>query len=139
MNIFSKSRRSVAAVSTVRIVGATLVACAMTATTFAAFAADRSEQPRQQTVRVGDLDLTKQADSERLYRRISFAARRVCENFDGRSLSEHALFTKCVGEATANTVAKLDLPALTQYANARTGQLLLTRAGLSDEHAILDK
>jgi UrcA family protein len=138
MNTLSKTRRPLTAAHTARFVGMAVVACLMTATTFAAFASDVSEPP-QRSVRTGDLDLTKPADTERLYRRISFAAHRVCDNFDGRSLSEHALFIKCVDESIANTVAKVDLPALTQYAEARNGQPSLTRAALEDGRAALDK
>jgi UrcA family protein len=139
MNTYPNNRRSLTAVRTVRFVSTALIACAMTATTFAAFASDRSDEPRQQSVRISDLDLTTQADTARAYQRIAAAARNVCIDFDGRGLSKRALFLRCIDESTANAIAKLDLPALTQYAQTRGNPLLLTRAALNDGRAVLEK
>jgi UrcA family protein len=139
MKTYLNSRRSQAAVRTVRFVSTVLIACAMSATTFAAFASDRSDEPRKQLVRPRDLDLTTPADIARFYKRLASAARNVCVDFEGRSLSDRALFQRCVDQSTANVVAKLDLPALTQYAQTYGNPLLLTRAALNNGRAVFEK
>ena len=83
-----------------------------------AVAADASFETRKEVVRYSDLDLTRAAGAATLYRRISAAARDVCEPVN----SQRWAVNKCVDLALARAVADVDAPALTERYLARAGQ-----------------
>ena len=82
--------------------------------------AEASSEPRAATVRFADLDTTSAQGAAVLYRRIKSAAKIVCQDLEpGRQLALISLYTNCVNKAIGNAVAKLDFPAVTEYAVAR--------------------
>lgn len=73
---------------------------------------------REATVRYDDLNLAVTADAKALYERIEAAAAAVCR-FQGKmkpSRTESDRVEKCRSRATANAVAGIDAPELTQLA-----------------------
>ena len=66
----------------------------------------------EETVKYSDLQMSRTADAARLYARISMAARDVCEELDHGNLSSKVIFHRCVQQAIANAVDKVDQPAL---------------------------
>ena len=80
-----------------------------------------AEAPDQQTVRVGDLDLSKSADVAKLYRRIHDAAEAVCgpEMVTGSYLPRAAQ-QRCVVEAINSTIVRLHNDLLSAYYQQET-------------------
>jgi len=81
-----------------------------------------ADVPTQRTVHFADLDLTQNAGSELLYGRIKVAAREVCEPVNIRELAFIAAANRCMEQAIARGIAKVDAPALTNYFSAKTGK-----------------
>ncbi len=73
----------------------------------------------QATVKYADLNVSSPAGAAALYARISVAANAVCRTFDGRDLASKAHFNRCVHDAIAEAVTKVDMPALYSTYNAR--------------------
>jgi UrcA family protein len=100
-------------VSAMTTQAATLVAALLAGGTFhtAAFAA---EDVQEKAVHFADLDLTRPAGAEALYRRIRSAARSVCQTpgYDKNwsLVAEHACFDRAVERA----VKSVDSPQLTR-------------------------
>jgi len=69
---------------------------------------------RQETVRFGDLDLTRPAGAQELYRRITHAARDVCETFSPGGSAVGISNRVCIDRAIAQAVADIDSPLLTE-------------------------
>jgi|SRR5579864_2551623 len=63
-------------------------------------------------VRYEDLNLSSQAGSERLYRRIANAAREACGEPDPRDLAGWSAARKCESLAVAKAVSDLNSPQL---------------------------
>jgi UrcA family protein len=87
-----------------------------------ATAAPRSDVPTA-VVRFGDLDVTREAGKEALYRRLAGAARTVCLPLDAgepwarvRAAAGHSA---CVNQAVFGAVAKINLPDFADYVAAR--------------------
>ena len=93
---------------------AALLACVLVASN-----ARAEEQVRSETVKFKDLDVGTPAGVEALYRRIHSAARRVCTS----SVAYPETFgaVACAKDAEARAVAKVNLPSLTAYYRAKTG------------------
>jgi UrcA family protein len=73
-----------------------------------------SAQPNAQTVSFADLDLSKAAGAQTLYKRIKAAARNVCGPSDNYTfVTPSAAFRKCYDKAIADAVAQIDRPSLT--------------------------
>ena len=73
------------------------------------------EQPSKKVVPYGDLNLGAQQGVDRLYRRITAAAREVCGDAGSLSLAEWAHVRNCVDQSIARAVANVgnrDLAAL---------------------------
>jgi UrcA family protein len=100
---------------------ATLLACVLLASN-----ARAAEQVRSETVKFKDLDVGTPAGVEALYRRIHSAARRVCESPAG--WPETASAAACAKDAEARAIAKVNLPSLTAYYRAKTGDRTQTIA-----------
>jgi len=71
------------------------------------------------TVKYGDLDLSGPEGAKTLYKRISNAAESLCSPVDGRLLTQHQVFTRCVRGSVQRAVAQVQSPALDQYAMQR--------------------
>ena len=93
---------------------ATLLACVLLASN-----APAAEQVRSETVKFKDLDVGTPAGVEALYRRIHSAARRVCTS--SNAWPETVSAAACAKDAEARAVAKVNLPSLTAYYRAKTG------------------
>jgi UrcA family protein len=90
----------------------------------AAFAAVAGESPTVQSrnVHYGDLNLESQQGVAQLYSRLSYAARRVCS--DGHTWSgaaQKSAESKCIHNAIANAVSKVNKPQLTAFYRTKNG------------------
>jgi len=74
-------------------------------------------------VKFGDLDTTRPAGKQELYRRLSKAAQAVCSPMDG-AFGFRALVTPqyeaCVDKALTGAVARINRPEFTDYVASRT-------------------
>lgn len=73
----------------------------------------------QSTVKYADLNVSRPAGAAALYSRIKAAAHGVCWTLDGRDLQSKTDFNRCVYQAIADAVAKVDQPALYSIYNAK--------------------
>jgi UrcA family protein len=64
-------------------------------------------------VSFGDLDISKAAGAQALYRRIVAAAHQVCEVNQFKTLTTSHLIEGCIDRAIDNAVRDVDSPALT--------------------------
>src|SRR5262249_13829101 len=96
------TNRAFVAHSTAMLLAGVLVVCNAAA----------AEQFRAETVKYQDLNVATPAGVEALYRRIHFAARRVCS--PGNWLEELGA-TACAKDAEARAIQKVNLPSLTAY------------------------
>lgn len=74
-----------------------------------------------------DLDLSKPQDAQVLYRRISIAARRVCNPPGTKDLAQLAKYSECYDTAVSNAVTSVNKQTLTALHQSRTQRSL--RAG----------
>jgi UrcA family protein len=83
--------------------------------------ADTSETPRSITVHFEDLNINSARGAARLFQRIEYAAKDVCGGNlrSQRELVLSSLYKTCVRGAIAGAVARVNHPAVTQYAAAR--------------------
>ena len=99
------------------------VACAalcVTGVASGAYAAEPTDDILTREVSLAGLNLTRQADVERLYLRIAGAADQVCEPVSAASLEARLRVKRCVADAIARTVADVNAPALTRYYALKT-------------------
>jgi len=66
------------------------------------------------TVEYGDLELDNGRAVDKLYARITAAARRACGYYDSRSLRARSAWLACYDAAVANALDRLQLPALAE-------------------------
>ena len=86
----------------------------------AAFAAAPPDDVRRQVVTFADLDLTRPAGAQELYRRIKSAARSVCETYDGLTRDRN-----CEEQAVARAVGDVGAPLLKARHQSSTHRQLL--------------
>ena len=72
------------------------------------------ESPPTRVVHFGDLDLSKPAGVQALYRRIKFAAHTVCEPYIASGIHSSGAVRACLIQAVDNAVSRVSSPALTQ-------------------------
>ncbi len=94
----------------------------------AALAASAPDDLRRQVVKFGDLDLTRPAGAQELYRRLRNAARNVCESYDRLGYDR-----SCVEAAVARAIAEVGAPLL-----AARQELLAPRQPVQAQPARLD-
>jgi UrcA family protein len=74
-------------------------------------------------VKFGDLDATRPAGKEELYRRLTRAARSVCHSLDpsksGVNLEFTQLYKACIDRAVSGAVAQINRPEFTDYVASR--------------------
>jgi UrcA family protein len=81
---------------------------------FAYGASAEQTSVRSVTVSFADLDLSKAAGAQALYKRIKVAARRVCGSQGSYMyLASRSVWRKCYDTAVAEAVADVDRPSLT--------------------------
>jgi UrcA family protein len=96
-----------------------LIATAMfgaLAASFSAVAADVGSKPISVNVKFADLNLSSQAGARVLYDRIQAAAENACSYYWFKSDADQV---RCVHDAIANTVTKVDSLALFAVYNAK--------------------
>jgi UrcA family protein len=75
-------------------------------------------------VKFGDLDTTRPAGKEELYRRLSRAAQAVCSPLEGafgsRALVTSPQYEACINQALSGAVAQFNRPDFTAYVATRT-------------------
>jgi UrcA family protein len=73
-----------------------------------------AEQPPTVSVTVSytDLDLSKAAGAQTLYKRIKAAARQVCGSIDGYTYLKSQSWRQCYQSAIAEAVTQVDRPSL---------------------------
>lgn len=90
-------------------------------------AADRAETAEvvptiSLTVPFDDLDLNRYEGAVAMYDRLHRAAKRVCATQWGTTLREREQYAGCVERAMSATIARLDRPVLSRYADERSGK-----------------
>jgi UrcA family protein len=85
-------------------------------------AAAPSNDVRIKVVRFADLDLTRPAGAQELYRRIQQAARDVCEpsRLDGSANMFMSGYRPCLSTAVAHAVVEVGAPLLTEHHQSRS-------------------
>jgi UrcA family protein len=94
------------------------------AASFAAVCPAADADVYQSTVKYQDLSATGSAGATALYSRIRAAAATVCQPLEGRDLASKRLVSKCVYQAIAAAVTKVNQPALSAVYNAKNGTSL---------------
>ena len=83
-------------------------------TCLASFNASADPGVKQVSVSYADLDLSKSAGAQTLYKRIKAAARRVCGPVDNYTfVTPSKSFRQCYEKAIADAVGQVDRPSLT--------------------------
>jgi UrcA family protein len=72
-----------------------------------------NDDPPSVAVSYADLDITRTAGAQKLYQRITGAAKRVCGRGDSRSLDVLRLQQQCMTKAVSDAVRDVDSPLLT--------------------------
>lgn len=79
--------------------------------------------PMSLTVRFGDLSLGQSQDVARLYNRIRLAAGEACgPRVVGGFYTESADYRRCFADTMAQTITRLDRPAVTAYYRERVAK-----------------
>lgn len=105
---------------TQRLARAGIVAFAV-CTCLTAYSASAQPSVKSQTVSFADLDLSKPAGAQTLYKRIQKAARHVCGPIDKYTyVTPWKAFRECYEEAIAAAVAQVDRPSLTALHREQT-------------------
>lgn len=90
------------------------IAALALSTCLVAYSASAGPKTKAQTVTFADLDLSKAAGAQTLYKRIKGAARHVCGPVDNYTFVTPArAFSQCYAKAIADAVAQIDRPSLT--------------------------
>lgn len=106
---------------TVRLTRAAIAAFAV-CTCLVAHAAPAGQAVKAQAVSFADLDLSKPAGAQTLYKRIKAAARVVCGPVDHYSYMTPKAFRECFESAVAAAVAQVDRPSLTALHTIETSR-----------------
>lgn len=69
-----------------------------------------------------DLNLNKYEGAVTMYDRLHVAAKRVCGSLRGATLRDRSQYEGCVDRAVQTSIAKLDRPVLSRYAEERSGK-----------------
>lgn len=105
----------------------TAIALVLSATTFAgaASADDWKTDPQRKDVEermsVKNVDFNNPAQVKVLYRKLSYAAARVCTSEKPAAPGVEEADAACAADVLADTVAQVGQPGLTQYAAQMTG------------------
>ena len=89
-------------------------------TCLVAHGAPAAQAVKMQAVSYADLDLSKPAGAQTLYKRIKAAARVVCGPADHYSYMTPKAFRECFETAIADAVAQVDRPSLTALHRVET-------------------
>lgn len=109
------------------------VVALMTAVSLVFSTAKADEAPPSRTVGFADLNLSSEAGAAALYKRIQGAARNVCPGDDtSRQLDQIAVRNRCIEDAVARAVRKVNDESLSTYYTAKTGHLVANLAVNTD-------
>ncbi|MGH8236598.1 MAG: UrcA family protein [Steroidobacteraceae bacterium] len=90
------------------------IAALAVCTCLVSYSASAEPRVKSEPVSFADLDLSKPAGAQTLYKRIQAAARRVCGPADRYThLTPSKVFRECYETAIADAVAQVDRPSLT--------------------------
>jgi UrcA family protein len=104
-----RSQRSTRRVTKVRAMLGVSVLCAGAVLATPSGAQEKTSLP----VPYGDLDLSRPEGVLKLYKRIEFAAQRVCESYASTELERHPAYLKCYSKAVDDAVRKVGSDRLT--------------------------
>ena len=88
-----------------------------------ATAAPEADEPQSTVVHYEDLDLSRPADARRLYGRIKWAARKVCDNNPSSDIRRLKEYEKCLGQAMTEAVEKVQSEQVTAIHRAHNQRL----------------
>jgi UrcA family protein len=88
-------------------------------------AAEAGTHAPQEIVKFGDLDLTRSAGAQELYRRITRAARDVCATATPGRFPVATAHRGCTDQAIARAVATVDNPLLTERYEQKSHRQIL--------------
>lgn len=100
--------------SLILIIGTTTLGCGNAT-------AGADGEPRQRLVRFGDLNLNHEEGVKALYRRLTTAARAVCEPGFSVPQTLRSKARDCAQESIRDAVAQVNNAKLTAYYNAKNG------------------
>jgi UrcA family protein len=88
-------------------------------------------------VKFGDLDATRPAGKEELYRRLTRAARSVCRSLDpsesgAKKFQLTPLYKACIDQAVSGAVAQINRPDFTNYVAAQLPKVANAHLHLAD-------
>jgi UrcA family protein len=81
--------------------------------TAAALATPSGDPQNSMRVHYSDLDLSRPEGAQKLYRRIEFAARLVCDSYASNELERRKVYLKCYSKAVNEAVRKVGSDKLT--------------------------
>lgn len=90
----------------VRVIGMALAVVA--ASLVADIASAKEHGAVSAVVGYSDLDLTQSSDAARLYARLKYASRKVCNSYESREMRMQALHAACYDAALESAVAKVN-------------------------------
>jgi UrcA family protein len=93
-----------------RVIG---LALAIAAASLIADIASAKDGAVSTVVNYRDLDLSQTSDAQRLYGRLKYASKQVCNSYDVRGLQMQRLFDECFDTALDHAVEKVNDPKLT--------------------------
>jgi len=92
-------------------------------------------EPAKKVVQYGDLNLSNGAAVQKLYQRIVFAARQVCDDRSGpRPIEEQVRARFCIAQSVERAVASVNRPALTMLYAEKSGRTSTPSAILANRH-----
>lgn len=100
---------------------AAAISCAF-AFTATAVAEESGGEPLTRVVNYADLNLNSDAGVKVLYSRLRYAARHVCNSYEGQQLIQGERWRDCYSGAMERAVTDIDMPTVTIYHLAQTGQ-----------------
>src|SRR5262245_22806119 len=74
------------------------------------------------TLKYDAIEASTPAGAEALYKRIRFAAARVCDRYDNPELARRIPWQRCQAQVVANAVAAVHQPVLTALHNRSAGE-----------------
>ena len=93
------------------VVGAVIAIAA--ASLVADIAAAKEREAASAVVNYSDLDLTSSSDTARLYARLKYASKKVCNSYDSRALGTRDLHAACFDQALNSAVSEVNDARLT--------------------------
>ena len=107
------------------VVGAVLAIAA--ASLIADIATAKERDAASTVVNYSDLNLTSSTDTARLYARLKYASKKVCNSYDSRELGTRDLYAACFDKALNSAVAGVNDARLTSLHASAEPKIRLAR------------